>query len=520
MRRNALLTSGALVLSTAVLMPMRPSLDKTNVALAYLLVVLAVSARSGRGPGLATSVGAFLCFNFFFLPPYYTLTVADPLNWAVLGAFLVTSLVAAQLLARARNEAAAARARAIEVERLSSLGAETLKAGRADEALQAIAEMIRSTLGARGCEVWTPGDGEPTLVASHGDPQPEAARREAGRPGREQVIRWVAEHGRAAVEVRDGSLRVNEADGPPALPASVRDASLLVLPLRVRARTVGVLSIVPGDDPPLEAGREHFLEALSYYAALGVERRRLSIEAERADALQKADELKNAVLASVSHDLRTPLTTIKALAHEIAADGDDRALTIEEEADRLNRFVGDLLDLSRLNSGSLQVHPVINAAEDLVGAALQRVSGTVGDHELVASLDPTEPLLLGRFDFVHTLRALVNLIENALKFAPPGSRVEVQARRTPDALEFVVADRGPGVPEAEREQIFVPFHQRDGGGARDAAGAGLGLSIARGLAQAQGGGVRYEARTGGGSVFILSVRPADLSELSEAAATL
>jgi two-component system sensor histidine kinase KdpD len=519
MRRDALLTSGALVLSTALLMPVRSALDKTHVALAYLLVVLAVSARIGRGPGLATSVGAFLCFNFFFLPPYYTLTVADPLNWAVLGAFLITSLVAAQLLARANSEAAAARARAIDVERLSSLGAETLKAVRADEALQAIAEMIRSTLGALRCEVWAAGDGEPTLVASDGDPRPDSPR-DAGRPGQEQIIRWVAEHGRAAVELGDGSIRVSEADGAPALPAPGRDAGLLVVPLRVRGRTVGVLSIVPGDDLPLEAGREHFLEALSYYAALGVERRRLSIEAEHADALQKADKLKNAVLASVSHDLRTPLTTIKALAHEIAADGDDRALTIEEEADRLNRFVGDLLDLSRLNSGSLQVHPVINAAEDLVGAALQRVSGTVGDHELVASLDPTEPLLLGRFDFVHTLRALVNLIENALKFAPPGSRVEVQARRTPDALEFVVADRGPGVPEAEREQIFVPFHQRDGGGARDAAGAGLGLSIARGLAQAQGGGVRYEARTGGGSVFILSVRPADLSELSEAAATL
>jgi two-component system, OmpR family, sensor histidine kinase KdpD len=271
---------------------------------------------------------------------------------------------------------------------------------------------------------------------------------------------------------------------------------------------------VDDDALALDPGQRRFLEALSYYAALGVERVRLAAEAEHAEALRQADKLKDALLASVSHDLRTPLTTIKALAHAIRLRGDERAATIEEEADRLNRFVADLLDLSRLAAGALVVTPEINAAEDLIGAALQRVSGALDGRTLDARVDPAAPLLLGRFDFVHSLRILANLIENALKYAPAGSVVEVSARRAGGArelLEFVVADRGPGVPPAERERIFEPFY-RPAGHVPDARGAGLGLSIARRLAEAQGGSVRYEPREGGGSLFVLALPAADVGE--------
>jgi two-component system sensor histidine kinase KdpD len=240
-----------------------------------------------------------------------------------------------------------------------------------------------------------------------------------------------------------------------------------------------------------------------------VERVRLSSEADRVEALREADRLKDSLLSSVSHDMRTPLTTIRGLAHDIAAGGDHRALVIEEEVDRLNRFVADLLDLSRLNAGSVPTHVALNAAEDVMGAALQRVTGIAGDHEIRAALDPATPVLVGRFDFAHTLRILVNLLENALRYAPPGSVVEFTVRREGDALAFVVADRGPGVPESERERIFAPFQRASGAGA---AGAGLGLAIARGLADAQGGSLAYEPREGGGSVFTLRLAAADLSE--------
>lgn len=514
-RRAWLLSVGALSLVTLALLAVRGSLDKTHVALAYLLVVLGTSSRGGRLIGVTMSAAAFLLFNFFFIAPYHTFVVAHGLDWAVLGAFLVTSLVSAQLLTRARSEAASAGARASEIERLSQLGAESLNAGRAEEALFAIATVIRSTLDAAACEVFIRDtSGGVSMVATTGEAPTLPTARPLGQPSAERLVEWVVENGRSAVELSDGSKRVASGDDPqgrdPALFGA--DVRKLVLPLRVRNRTLGVLTVVARQALSLDAAQQQFVEALSYYAALGVERLRLGREAEHAEALRKADEFKNALLASVSHDLRTPLTTIKALANEIRRDGDARAVTIEEEADRLNRFVSDLLDLSRIAGGALTVTPEVNAAEDLVGAALQRVSGRVGDRTLTASLDLSEPLLVGRFDFVHSLRILANLIENALKFAPSGSTVEVRARRAGGVLEFVVSDRGPGIPENEREIVFEPFYQ-GADTTPDAVGAGLGLSIARSLAAAQGGSIRYEPRAGGGSEFVFSVPAADLAEI-------
>ncbi|HEX6048307.1 MAG TPA: ATP-binding protein, partial [Gemmatimonadaceae bacterium] len=397
--------------------------------------------------------------------------------------------------------------------------------------------VIRETLDATTCEIYL-GDGSGQSVALAGrsgdrvgsgeienqlrvsplvptrpdDREQHDTTRPPGIPTGARLIAWVAESGRPVATRTDGTMRFAEPGvriSEPLRfdPAGVR---MLVLPLRVRERTVGVLSIEHERELPLDPPRARFLETLGYYAALGVERIRLVAETEHADALRHADRLKDALLASVSHDLRTPLTTIKALAHSIAADGDERAVTIEEETDRLNRFVADLLDLSRLAAGALAVAPELTAADDLLGAAWQRVSGALNGRHLEVSLDPNEPLLVGRFDFVHSLRVLVNLIENALKYSPTDAPVELSARRAGDLIEFLVEDRGPGVPPAERERIFEPFY-RPGASPPDAGSAGLGLSIARRLAEAQGGNLRYEPRHRGGSRFIFSVPAADLT---------
>jgi two-component system, OmpR family, sensor histidine kinase KdpD len=514
-----LLWLGALAAATAAMLAVRPSLDKAHVALVYLLLVLGASARGGRALGLSLSVAAFLAFNFFFVPPYHTLVVAEPFDWLVLAAFLITGLVAAHLLARAQSEAEATRRRASEVDHLSALGAETLNAGRAEHALAAIAEVIRSTLDLSRCEVYLrdKDGGAVTMAAGVGTEPPPVAERPIVADSR--LVEWVAETGRAVVQRVDGSTRLGGESSELSTSVAAVDVSgarMLLLPLLVRGHTVGVLRVVHSADIDLDPARRRFLEAITYYAALGADRVRLVADAEHAEALRQADRLKNAVLASVSHDLRTPLTTIKALAHDIRIDGDDRAATIEEEADRLNRMVADLLDLSRLAGGALTLRPELNAAEDLVGAALDRVSGAARERTLNASIDPSEPLLVGRFDFVHALRALVNLIENALKHSPADAPVDVTARRAGEALEFEVADRGPGVPAVERERIFQPFYRPavtlpDAGG-----GAGLGLSIARGLAEAQGGSVGYEPREGGGSRFILRLPAADVGALEDA----
>jgi K+-sensing histidine kinase KdpD len=323
---------------TAALVPFRVDLDHVYVALAYVLVVLFAAARSGRGVAITTALLAFLSFDWFFIPPFDTLVVASPLGWVMLGAFLTTSVVVAQLLHHAR------------------------------------------------------------------------------------------------------------------------------------------------------------------------------METQRATRLEESHRAKDAVLASVSHDLRTPLTTIKSLAHELAEQGDERAVVIEEEADRLTRFVSDLLDLSRIASGMpLDIQP--NEAEDLLGAVAQRVSGRLSDRELKILHDAGEAILIGRFDFAQTLRAIVNLVENAAKYSPAGTDIDLSVKRVSDTLEFSVSDRGPGVPADERERIFEPFYRRSDV-RRDPTGTGLGLSIARSIASAQGGSLVCESRDGGGSVFTLRVPAMDLTSLA------
>lgn len=500
------------VLVSAAMVWVRPSLDKAHVALIYILVVLGSSSSGGRALGLAAAVAGFLCLNFFFIPPYHTFAIGEPLDWLVLVAFLITATVAAHLLSRARSEAYAAQQRASEIDRLSALGAETLNAGRADDALAAVAGVIRATLGVRRCEIHLhdPGGGEANTIVGDGDEPPRTTEQPAyaGAP----LIEWVAVNGRPAIERDDGTIRVGVApdDGGRVL-LETTGARTLLIPLLVRDRAVGVLRIAHSAPLTLTREDQRFIDVLAYYAALGAERVRLVAEAERAEALRRADQLKDALMASVSHDLRTPLTTIKALAQEMRAEGDDRAAIIEEESDRLNRFVADLLDLSRVSAGALHVRPELNAAEDLVGAALQRVGGALNGRVLTTHLDPNAALLLGRFDFVHSLRILVNVIENALKYSPSNGEIDVSVQRAGNALEFIVADRGPGVPASERERIFEPFY-RPGGTPPDVGGAGLGLSIARRLALVQNGALEYEPREGGGSRFILRLPHAELEQ--------
>lgn len=487
------------VVATAGLGAAREHLDKAHAALVYLLIVLGASSRQGREVGLTIAILSFLSFNFFLLPPYHTFVIHEPLDWLVLGVFLITSAVAAQQLHRAKREAELARQRAEEISRLAALGAETLNAGKAEEAVQAIAGVIRETLDLGSCEIHRRtvdgGFRSVARVVRDGWAGEGTARADA-------LFGYVTENGGVAIERTGGSSHIAAQDGLSL--ASVLgenpDARVVVYPLRLRDRSVGVLRIADVDALKLSEPQRQFLDALAYYAALGVERVRLVAAEEHAHALREADRLKDALLASVSHDLRTPLTTIKALAHDIRVDGDDRAAIVEEEVDRLDRVVSDLLDLSQLQGGALRVDPELNAADDLVGSALQRSTGISGDHEIRVDL-PGDELLVGRFDLALSLRALVNLIENACKYSPPRAPVDLVVGRENGFLSFGVADRGPGVATEDQERIFEPFvrvavHP-------EVRGTGLGLSIARRLAEAQGGAVTYRPRPGGGSVFTL-----------------
>jgi two-component system sensor histidine kinase KdpD len=508
--------TATLLAVTVALVSVRGDLDQVHVILIYLLVVLGGSASGGRALGFTLACACFLLIDYFLQTPFDTLSVGKPLDFLVLLSFLVTATVATQLLGRANSEAAAARSRAEEIDRLAALGAESLSVGRADDALAALATVIRSTTGAAECQIFVEGR---VVAASGGTPPAPTAVPAAAVPAPPSAVTlatvaWVAVEGRVATERRDGTaVRTSAAAGSSAaLDAELSPARALLLPLVVHERSVGVLRLADPTGLRLDPERRRFLDALSYYVALGVERVHLAAEAEHAAALREADRLKDALLASVSHDLRTPLTTIKALAHDIAGGGDERAAVIEQQSDRLNHMVADLLDLSRLNSGTVAVNTEINTAEDLVGTALQQVAGALAGRELRTSLALEGPMPLGRFDFVHSLRILINLIENALKYSPPGEPIEISVHGDAEVLAIAVADRGAGVPAGERERIFEPFYRPAGAtpdGAR-AGGAGLGLAIARRLALAQGGTVTFEDRPGGGSIFTLRLPAAQL----------
>jgi two-component system sensor histidine kinase KdpD len=245
--------------------------------------------------------------------------------------------------------------------------------------------------------------------------------------------------------------------------------------------------------------------------ALVAARMRAAQDAARAEALRETDRLKDALLASVSHDLRTPLTTIKALAHELGAFGDERSQVIEEQADRLNRLVADLLDLSRLNAGAMPLNIELNAVDDLFSAALQETEARFAERTIVAQLSDDGELLVGRFDLALSIRVLVNLIENAVKYSSPGTAIRIAVRRRESKLLVSVSDTGPGVRAGEEERIFTPFyrpqHERT-----DAGSAGLGLATARRMAEWQNGTVSY-ARTTDGSSFTLELPAADLKGL-------
>lgn len=478
----------ALSAMTALMLVFRARLDKAHVALLYLLVVLGASAAGGRVIGLTMAGAAFLAFNYLFLPPYFTLVIADPIDWLVLVTFLITGIVAAQLLYRARREADVAIARALEVDRLATLGAETLAAPSATDALQAIAEVIRTSLDAATVELFRKDiDG-----ALH---RATVAGREHVAIGDTTTASWFGDRVRLAAVLPDGTTRLE--------PASLVGLEVISLDrsLDVRGLPAGVLRVVFTPSRALTADSARLLEALAYYAALGVERVRLEANAERAEAERRMESLRNALFMSVSHDLRTPLTTIKALAHELSLNGTSSAAKIiEEESDHLDAMVADLLDLSRLHAGGVPIARAVNTIDDLIGASLQRAHGAIGSRAVAVTLP--EQMLVASFDLTQSMRIIVNLLENAAKYTPKESSIELSARREGEWVMVDVEDNGPGVTPGEEEHIFEPFY-RPSGTPPDVRGTGLGLSISRGLAEAQGGTLRYHSRAGGGAVFSL-----------------
>lgn len=474
-----------------------------NVSMLYLVVVLAVATRLGSGPAVLASILAFLTFDWFFVEPLHTFTVADPGEWVSLLLFLMTAVLTGELAADQRRRAHEAAQREREAVLLFDL-LRLLTVPDVDTALSSAAERIRAELllSAVGIEL-TVGGRQRAVALGDSD------GRALARPLHTASADILA-GGRAPTALERGRtgrwLRVV----PPSRgESSIDERRRHVLAVRVADRTVGQLVVVRRRGTrPLGERDSRFLSVVVTQLAALAQRADLQRDATAAEVLRQANELKTALLNAVSHDMRTPLASIKAAAGNLGqsdvewteAERAEFAQSIEQQADRLDRMVGNLLDLSRMEAGVLRpqraLHDVGALVEDVLGRLRDRTSG----HSVTVSIpDELPPVSL---DYVEIDQVLSNLVENAAKYAPRGTTIDVSARQVGDMIEVEVADRGPGIPAESLGRIFEPFYRARGEGP---SGVGLGLAVAKGLVEAHGGTIAARNRDGGGAQLTFSL---------------
>ena len=482
----------AVAISTAIAWAMFPYFAVSNLIMVYLLGVIIVATRYGRGGSLLATLLSVAAFDFFFVPPYFTFAVSDTQYLVTFAVMLVVALVISSLAVRIRAQAESAREREQRMAALYAMSRELAGTRGVRElqnvAVRHIAEVFRTQV----VVLLPQADGR--LAPADGDAAqfPMDASELA-------VSQWVHEHGQVAGQ------------GTDTLPG----ASGLYLPLTGSRGSVGVLGLRPQDPRPLQAPEQlHQLEAFASQTALAIERARLAEDAERAQVRAETERLRNSLLSSVSHDLRTPLASITGAAstlleNEAHLDADTRRDLLEslhEEADRLNRLVQNLLEMTRLESGALQLHTEWHPVEEVVGAALGRFGKALARRAVTTRVPPDLPLV--PMDDVLIEQVLINLLDNVLKYTPAESPIEVSAEDGGGAVLIEVADRGPGLRAGEERRIFEKFHRAEA--APTQRGAGLGLAICRGIVNAHGGRIWAENRPGGGvSVrFTLPVKEA------------
>ncbi|HZQ35357.1 MAG TPA: ATP-binding protein, partial [Dehalococcoidia bacterium] len=470
------LSTAALALVVAVLRPLRLDLGLINVALALLLLSVASAAAWGWVAGLYTSLLSNLAFDYFFVPPLYRLSVQEPAHALALALFLIVAAITAALLAQRRQAAREAQRRAQDTQVLLTLNRTTR-----DQPLAAIpaaiCDWVVRDFPVESCTLYQQADGGLVPVAHAG----------AGRSAIDLGETAAARRLIAAGVDLDQSQQRNE-----------RLPGALLLPLAVEGEAIGVLRVRLGERD-LSAEQEALLGAFAGEAAAALHRAALAEAAERATLLQETDRLRSALLSSVSHDLRTPLTAIKTAAGNLrAADVDwspaaraEFLGAIEAEADRLTRLVTNLLDLSRIEAGALRLELDWNDLEELLREAAyraERAEAASIPRPIEVSIDRPLPFL--RFDYLLIDRVVANLLENALHYSPPGSPVRIVVAAEPGEVRVTVRDQGPGIPPEERERVFTPFYRGAGRGA--VGGSGLGLAICRGIVAAHGGRIVVE----------------------------
>jgi len=490
--------------------PFHDEIGLLNVGLVLLLITLLIASTWGWRIGLLAAVVTNLSLNFFFVEPLHTFTVHEPAQIGALVVFLVVSVVGGSLLSRARAAATMARRREAETAVLLDLSRDLI--GRADpaDALATLCESAVRALRARGAGVLSPAPGGWSALASAGgdDARRALSRQEAVTAERVRASGSIGRLGRIDLPGRR-PLRVI-GPGRRAVEAA---PGVVFVPLRIGDRPLGVLRIDgPFGETPFREHPDELLNAFAREAALGVQRVELAQEAAHAEALRQADEMKTALLTSVSHDLKTPLAGIKTAVSSLldssvswsSEDVQSFLELIDSQADRLNRVISDILDLNRIESGVVRPVRRAVAARTLLDEAVERTRLATAGRAVSVS---TPGALLVETDEALVLNALVNLIENAAKYSKPGGAIRLSAAPAPHGAEIAVDDEGPGIAPEEVPHIFDRFYRAASGGQR-VKGSGLGLAIVKGFVSLVGGSVRVESSPEG-TRFVITLAVAD-----------
>lgn len=468
---------------TALALLMLPLFEVTNLVMVYLLGVVITAAWQGLGPSILASTLGVLAFDFFLVPPRFTFAVADTQYLLTFGVMLVVAILISTLTATVRQQAAAARERERRTAALYALSRDLASTSSNARLAQIATRHISDVL-----------ESQVTLLLPDASGRLAPVGVDQGVPALEAnelaVAEWVHVHSRMAGMATQ------------TLPSS----GALYLPLVGSHGAVGVLGVRPAQAlrviPPQQL---RLLEALANQTALALERAVLLEESEKAKVQIETERMRNALLSSVSHDLRTPLAAIAGASSSLLEDAEIRrvdawrelAQTILDEAGLLNRLIQNVLDMTRLEAGAVQIHKEWHSLEEIVGATLARLDDRLTEHPVHTHLPPDLPLV--PLDSVLIQQVLVNLVENAIVYTPAGGPIDISAWMGAASVTVEVADRGPGIPPGDEERVFEKFYRLRQG--HSGAGVGLGLTICRGIVQVHGGKIWVESRAGGGAAF-------------------
>ncbi len=479
--------AAACVITTALALLLRDSLAPANLILLYLLAVVFVTIRFGRKSGILASILAVLTFDVFLVPPYFSLTVAEPQYLLTLAIMLIVSLIISHLTANLRHQAQIAQHRERRAHALFDLSRE-LSGALSNEQISDIGERrLSATFDARAIILFPSGDGN---LVPLGD---DAARR----------VRLAETSLVIAKLVYEREVTIGYDEG------ATTSAGIQYLPLRAPMRTRGVLVLVPSDPAQrLILEQERLLQTCAAQIALAIERVHYVDVAHDAMLAIESERLRNSLLSAVSHDVRTPLTAIVGLSSTLASERalpdetrQELAEAIQDAAIKMNRLVTNLLDMAKLQAGAVKLNRQWQMLEEVVGSALAELSGTLAGVRVEVSVPATLPLL--NFDAVLLERVFCNLLDNAAKYGTPGGSIVVAAQLVTDAVQVSIDDNGPGIARGMEDAIFTKFTRGEFESAR--AGVGLGLTICTAIVEAHGGKIWAGNRPEGGARFTFTL---------------